>query len=339
MNLPVKNNDPAVGVIIVNYNSGDKLLLCVESLRSVDAEFNIVIVDNASTDDSLSQLQSIYARDSRLQVIQNQDNLGFAVACNIGANLAQGDYLLYLNPDCKIHADSINIMLACLKNDSTIGMVGGQLLNSDGTEQVGCRRAVPTPWRTLVRVFRLSVLSNRYPRLFSDFNLHQQPLPDHPIEVEAISGACMLVSREAYEDVGGLDEGYFLHCEDLDWCMSFREKGWKVMFVPDAKISHFQGACSRSRRVFVEWYKHKGMMRFYRKYFRHQYPGILMWLVAAGVWLRFGLLACYFCIRRCLRSLKEFMAGNKLLFQSDTHTRDSVAVDKSHCPSAASNHH
>ena len=153
-------------------------------------------------------------------------------------------------------------MIDCLNDNPKAGMVGGQILNSDGSEQVGGRRTVPTPWRTLVRVFRLSFLSKRYPGLFSDFNLHQQPLPDQPIEVEAISGACMLVPRKVYEQVGGLDENYFLHCEDLDWCMSFRQQGWNVMFVPDAKISHFQGACSRSRRVFVEWYKHKGMLRF-----------------------------------------------------------------------------
>jgi len=293
-----------VSVIIVNFNSDDKLLLCVDSLLSGNSDLQIIVVDNASHDESLSQVKSAYNADSRVQCIENQENLGFAVACNIGARLAQGDYILYLNPDCKIHKTAISKLQACFADHPQAGMVGGQILNSDGSEQVGGRRSVPTPWRSLVRVFKLSFLSKYFPRLFSSFNLHQQPLPDHPIEVEAISGACMMVSRKAYEDVGGLDEGYFLHCEDLDWCMSFREKGWKVMFVPDAKISHFQGACSRSRRVFVEWYKHKGMMRFYRKFFRNQYPGILMWLVAFAVWLRFGLLACYFSVRRVLRWLK-----------------------------------
>ena len=100
------------------------------------------------------------------------------------------------------------------------------------------------------------------------------------------------------EDVGLWDEGYFLHCEDLDWCMRFRQKGWKILFVPDARISHALGACSQSRRVFVEWHKHKGMLRFYRKFFRHQYPGVLMVLVAAGVWLRFGLAVFYLTARR-----------------------------------------
>ena len=113
----------------------------------------------------------------------------------------------------------------------------------------------------------------------------------------------MLVKRQAVEDVGLWDEGYFLHCEDLDWCMRFRQKGWKILFVPEARITHALGACSRSRRVFVEWHKHKGMVRFYGKFFRHQYPGALMWLVTLGVWLRFGLAAAYLTLRRLLIEL------------------------------------
>jgi GT2 family glycosyltransferase len=149
----------------------------------------------------------------------------------------------------------------------------------------------------------LSRLADRWPKLFFDFHLHEQPLPDRPIEVEAISGACMLVRREAVADVGGWDENYFLHCEDLDWCMRFRQKGWKIVFVPSARVTHAQGACSRKRPVFVEWHKHRGMMRFYRKHFRHQYPGLLMGLVATGVWLRFGLVAVSHTGKRVARGL------------------------------------
>ena len=184
-----------------------------------------------------------------------------------------------------------------------VGMVGGLLVNEDGTEQGGGRRAVPTPWRSFVRAFGLQRFANCWPKLFYDFHLHKQPLPDSPIEVEAISGACMLVKRDVMEDVGLWDEGYFLHCEDLDWCMRFRQKGWKILFVPDARISHALGACSQLRRVFVEWHKHKGMLRFYRKFFWHQYPGVLMGLVVAGVWLRFGLAVVYLTARRvCAKS-------------------------------------
>jgi GT2 family glycosyltransferase len=139
-----------------------------------------------------------------------------------------------------------------------------------------------------------------FPEVFSDFLLHKEPLPNEPVAVEAISGACMLVKREAMDDVGLWDEGYFLHCEDLDWCMRFKQRGWKVMFVPDAKITHTLGACSHSRPFFVEWHKHRGMLRFYRKFFRHQYPGLLWVFVITGVWLRFVLIASYYSARLVL---------------------------------------
>ena len=190
-----------------------------------------------------------------------------------------------------------------MKTHVDAGMVGGLLINPDGTEQRGGRRAVPTPGRSLAQALGFGALAHRYPGLFSDFMLHQQPLPDQSIEVEAISGACMLVHHEALEEVGPLDEGYFMHCEDLDWCMRFRRKGWKILFVPDAKVMHYKGTCSKGRPIFVEWHKHKGMIRFYRKFFRDHYPLPLFWLVVVGVWVRFGILAGYYSLRRVTRGL------------------------------------
>lgn len=283
-----------LSTIIVNYNAGSLLRKCVDSLLACPLDIEIIVVDNASSDASLDGLQDL----SQVCVIRNPANVGFAAACNIGVQASSAPFLLFLNPDCFFQPDAIGPLLASLQSGDRVGMVGGLLVNEDGTEQGGGRRAVPTPWRSIVRAFGLQRFANRWPKLFYDFHLHKQPLPDGPIEVEAISGACMLVKRDVMEDVGLWDEGYFLHCEDLDWCMRFRQKGWKILFVPDARISHALGACSQSRRVFVEWHKHKGMLRFYRKFFRHQYPGVLMGLVVAGVWLRFGLAAVYLTARR-----------------------------------------
>ena len=283
-----------LSTIIVNYNAGPLLRRCVDSLLACPLDIEIIVVDNASSDASLDGLQDL----SQVCVIRNQVNVGFAAACNIGVQASSAPFLLFLNPDCFFQPDAIAPLLDSLQTGDLVGMVGGLLVNEDGTEQGGGRRAVPTPWRSFVRAFGLQRFANRWPKLFYDFHLHKQPLPDRPIEVEAISGACMLVKRDVMEDVGLWDEGYFLHCEDLDWCMRLRQKGWKILFVPDARISHALGACSQSRRVFVEWHKHKGMLRFYRKFFRHQYPGVLMGLVVAGVWLRFGLAAVYLTARR-----------------------------------------
>ncbi|MDD5383772.1 MAG: glycosyltransferase family 2 protein [Gallionella sp.] len=284
--------------MIVNYNAGDILLKCIASAQQQAGQ--VIVVDNASTDDSITALRNTFPAT---RIICNERNLGFAVACNLGAQTADGKHILFLNPDCILEHNAISLLIQAANSAPDVGMVGGLLTNPDGTEQVGGRRAVPTPWRSFVRAFGFSKLSNRYPRLFSDFSLHKQPLPDRPIEVEAISGACMLVRRDALEEVGLLDEGYFMHCEDLDWCMRFRQKGWKILFVPDAKMIHHQGHCSKSRPIFVEWHKHKGMMRFYRKFFRHQYPGLLMGLVVVGVWMRFIVITSYYLMDRLLRKL------------------------------------
>jgi len=293
--------EPCISTIVVNYNAGSLLRGCVDSLVKCAAGIEVVVVDNASSDNSLTLLPE----SSAVRVIRNAENLGFAAACNIGVRAASAPVLLFLNPDCHFQPGTVATLLTELQADERVGMVGGLLVNPDGSEQAGGRRAVPTPWRSFVRAFGLHRLGGRWPRLFFDFHLHRQPLPDAPIEVEAISGACMLVKRAAIDDVGLWDEGYFLHCEDLDWCMRFRQRGWKILFVPAARITHALGACSKDRRVFVEWHKHKGMMRFYRKFFGQQYSGLLMGLVATGVWLRFGLLATYYTARRCGRACRR----------------------------------
>jgi GT2 family glycosyltransferase len=277
-------------VVIVNYNAGPLLLECLE--RCFPQVDQVVVVDNASVDSSIDLLESHFTGSSKLQLIRNEFNLGFAAACNQGAEVCLGEFVLFLNPDCMAAKGSIALLRAALKRNSSAGMAGGLLLNPDGKEQAGGRRYVPTPWRSLVRALRLEALEKRWPKLFQNFNLFKQPLPKTTVTLEAISGACTMVKRQAMKDVGPWDEGYFLHCEDLDLCMRYRQKGWSILFVPSAQFTHFQGACSRSRPIFVEWHKHRGMMRFYGKFFRYQYPGPLMLLVGMGVWLRFVLIAC-----------------------------------------------
>jgi GT2 family glycosyltransferase len=124
------------------------------------------------------------------------------------------------------------------------------------------------------------------------------------------------------DDVGLLDEGYFLHCEDLDICMRFRKRGWGIFFVPHAPVLHHKGVCSRNCTLFVEWHKHKGMMRFYHKHFRHQYPPALMTIVAAGVWSRFGAIAARHMagkISRRVVALPALLARRRLPGSASAH--------------------
>lgn len=285
-----------ISAVIVNYNTGEYLKHCVAiALEFVD---EVIVVDNDSTDTSIEVCSEAIGNDAKLKIIRNGSNLGFAAACNIGSDNSTGDKLFFLNPDCLLERSTVSELIRALESDRSIGMVGGLLLNPDGSEQGGGRRSIPTPWRSFVRAFGLNFLANRWPKLFNDFYLHNEPLPAQAMEVEAISGACMLVKSTAIADVGPWDDGYFLHCEDLDWCMRFRLKGWKILFVPSARVTHALGVSSQSRPIFVEWHKHKGMIRFYRKFFRHQYPGALMGLVVLGIWLRFVIVGTGYVVKR-----------------------------------------
>ena len=292
----------SISVIIVNYNAGPLLTQCVQA--ALQQTEQVIVIDNASSDSSLLELEARFPANSHLQIVRLDSNAGFAAGCNIGLGTSTQPYILFLNPDCILQGNSLQRMAQVLESDSNIGMVGGFLINPDGSEQGGGRRAIPTPWRAFVRAFGLYRLARYWPQLFFDFHLDKQPLPQSPIEVEAISGALMLVRREAIDDVGSWDESYFLHCEDLDWCMRFKQKNWKIVFVPDAPVTHSQGTCSRARPFFVAWHKHKGMLRFYRKFFQHQYPRALMGLVTFAIWLRFGITVIRYSLQNCYQSLK-----------------------------------
>ncbi|MFU8797270.1 MAG: glycosyltransferase family 2 protein, partial [Gammaproteobacteria bacterium] len=250
-----------IDVIIVNYNAGQLLLECVQSVLKSTVPVNILISNNGE------KVTGSFT-DSRVHVTENNANLGFSKGNNRVLEQAKSEYILFLNPDCMIQPDTLKQLLKVMEADVAIGMVGPVIRNLDGSEQRGCRRRFPTP---------LSALKN-------NFNRHQEPLPKQPIDVEAISGAFMLVRRSALDTVGPWDEDYFLHCEDLDLCMRFHLAGFRIVFVPTVSVLHIKGACSSGRPLFVQWHMHKGMVQFYRKFYQDKYPWLLMWVVFAGIW-------------------------------------------------------
>ena len=285
-----------ITAIVVNFNSGALLTACVTSLLRSSCPVKVVVSDNGSTDDSLTRLHAFHGDDGRLTVIRSASNFGFSTGCNKGLPYATGDYVLFINPDCVVSESTLEQMRAIMDVHPEVGMAGCLIRNVDGSEQVGCRRYVPTPWRSFVRVLRLDLLFPRDTR-FRTFNLAGMQLPSEPVAIEAISGAFMFVRREALIKVGQLDEHYFLHCEDLDWCMRFSQSGYRILFVPGVEVTHLKGG-SRAAPIFVEWHKHKGMTRFYLRFFRHQYPSILMFVVVLAVWIRLTLMAPYLLIKR-----------------------------------------
>ncbi len=290
-----------VSVVIVNHNAGRLLAECLEAALAQARQ--VILIDNASAPGPFEAVAARFARHPRLRIIRSSSNTGFAAGCNRAAQHAVEPAILFLNPDCILQPGAIAALVRPLATNGRIGIIGGLLTDVDGNEQGGARRSVPTPWRSFVRGFGLSRLAWLSPTLFSDFYLHREPLPSAPIDVEAVSGALVMVSRAAFLETGGWDEGFFLHCEDLDLCLRFRQAGWRVVFTPDAAAVHHRGLCSRARPVAVEWHKHCGMIRFYRKHYRQAYPAGLFGLVIAGVCLRFAAVAAVQTARQCGRAI------------------------------------
>lgn len=276
----------SVTAVTVNYNGGPVLRGLVDSLEGQPELARVVVVDNASSDGSLAAVAQ--AKDPKLALIRNDTNRGFAAACNQGAAAAEGRYLLFVNPDCRVPQGALQRLVEVLDSRPHVGMVGPLVLNSDGSEQRGCRRYLPDPRRALMRVLGLHKPDAQ--GKVAGFDLTGTPLPEHPVAVEAISGACLLIRRQLFEQLKGWDEAYFLHCEDLDLCMRVKQAGAGVLFVPDVTVSHAQGASSKRRPVFVLWHKHLGMLRYYRKFQRRSSPLWLTALVVFGIGARFLLL-------------------------------------------------
>lgn len=297
----------SVSIVIVNYNAGDWLERCLSSVLPLDNVDHVFVIDNASHDISLDLIQPLLNKyPERLSLIENQKNVGFAAANNqilgeyhktessvLKGSSKKSDYVLLLNPDCEMNVDVLPAMLIEFEKNLNLGLAGCVIRNEDGSLQQTCRREFPTPITALTRMLQLQRLG-----LAKNFDLGDQPLPKGFETVEAISGAFMLVRVKAMREVGLLDEAYFMHCEDLDWCKRFELKGWQVGFVPSVSVIHAKGVSSKGRPVGVLWTLHKGMLRFFDKFYREQYSVFTRVLVKIGVFSSFVLRATWSILKR-----------------------------------------
>lgn len=245
-------------VVIVNYNTGNTLRTCVESvLASQGVRIRCIIIDNASVDGSVDFCRQY--PQTEVLLVKNPCNVGFSAAVNQGMALASGAWVMLLNPDTTVPVNSLGELLALAHNTTgRVGALGCLVRNPDGSEQRGCRRDIPTLAKVLAHAFGLQYL---FPAL--RFNHTGRPLPTEAQAVEAISGACMLLNRQAYKSIGGFDERYFLHFEDLDYCVRLANQHWQILFVPFVEIEHKQGVSSARSPIKVILHKHKSMLRYF----------------------------------------------------------------------------
>lgn len=274
----------SVSVVTVTYWTGDVLLQCIESLKN-QAVDEIILIDNGNPADIASRLDRLPDEDPRLKIVRPSRNTGFAAGCNIGAQHASGRFIVLVNPDCVLAPDTVERMLRVATRRPNIWLCGGRLENPDGSEQRGSRRETLTPWRAVVELLRLDRIAPNHP-YFRRFHQFEAESVKGNIEVPAVSGAFMMIRKDAYEHLNGMDETFFLHFDDADICMRVWKEGGQVIFCGDIPILHYRSSSDVSQ-IFVEWHKANGLGYFFRKHFGDTYPGWSLSIVSIMVWVRF----------------------------------------------------
>jgi GT2 family glycosyltransferase len=282
--------DGLTSVVVVAADSGPLLLTCVDRVLASSAPVEVVLVDNASEDGFAAKCAAAHADDARFRRIANATNRGFGPACNQGAVAAAGDALVFLNPDCLIDADTIAALRAIAEADRTLGLLGVDVRTPEGAPARGNRRRDPTLRRAVMSMCGLARFESRWPA-FAGVEMPRSTAAPRVERVDAVSGACLFVPRPVFERVGGFDEAYFLHVEDLDLCRRVRDAGYAVAIANGVPVVHAQGSSSRHRPVFVAAHKRRGMWRYFTRYDSSARNVLLRALVWSGLWARFALSA------------------------------------------------
>ncbi len=286
-----------VSIVIVAADSGASLRECVARALASSVPVEVIVVDNGSRDGVPQALARAYEHDERLRVIYNHANSGFGPAVNIGARQATGDALLVVNPDCMLEVDTAAAMLEVLKAHPDAGVVGAVVCDEQGVPDPSSRRRDPLLARSLNE---LTGRARRDPQRFEGVDV-PGPMPDSVIEVESVSGALLLMPRAAFDHLQGFDEGYFLHCEDLDLCRRARDAGYRVLLAGNVRVHHAGGGSSRHRPVFVSYHKHRGMWRWFTKFDPAARRPLTRVLVACGIAGHFLATAPVLAMRRARR--------------------------------------
>jgi len=252
-----------VSIIIVNWNARDLLSECLAHLHPAIDELSaeVFVVDNASQDGSAAMVKEEF---SWVRLIENAENIGFARANNQAIKLSAGQYILLLNNDAFVRPDTVVQMLSFMQAHPEAGMSGCKLFFPDGALQYSCS-SFPTLFTELCGALYLDRLFPRS-RLFGKYLMTYWGHNDVR-EVDAVLGACMLVRRRAIDQVGLMDEKFFMYSEEVDWCYRFKKAGWKVYYVPHAQAIHIWGGSSKQVEVgmFVQMYRSR--VAFFQKHY------------------------------------------------------------------------
>lgn len=264
-----------VGVVVVSHQSAQTIRRCLKLLLASAPVVRIVVVDNASDDGTLALVERLASEERRITLVRNGDNRGFAAACNQGASALDTPWVAFVNPDCYLQPEALQRLVAHGLARAGAGMLGVDLVDENGRADPAARR----------RDLSLRELLKEHGRR-DDLYLGRDPKADLQ-EVEAISGALMLVPLGLFLQLGGFDEAFRLHVEDLDLCRRTRAAGYEVLVANDITAVHVGGVSGRDRPLWVEWQKHGSLWRYFKKFEADETPWWLKPVLWTGLWAHF----------------------------------------------------
>ncbi len=270
-----------LSIIILSYKSKEHLKVLLPSVFASTKKyaFEVIVVDNDSQDGTAEAVESLLLSIPNLKLIRNK-NTGFSAGNNLGIKQAQGRYVLLLNPDTKVEPDTFEVMLDMMENRPTVGITGCKVIKPGGNLDLACRRRFPNPLNSFKRLFLLNNKDYNY----SDVDENKE------MEVDSVVGAFLLIRKFVVDQIGFLDEKFFMYGEDLDWCFRCKAAGFKVLYYPRTFITHYKGASSAQvPQRALRWF-HDAMWIFYKKYYAEKYLFIFNWLVFCGIYLRMAAL-------------------------------------------------
>jgi GT2 family glycosyltransferase len=267
-----------VSVIIVNYNGGNLVRKCLEHLwPQLEGGWEVFVVDNNSADGSVDNLEADFAG---LHVIRNPTNAGYSRANNQALALAKGTYILLLNPDVELLPGSIATAIAYLDENPDVSILGPKVLKN-GRLDPPARRSFKTPETYFYKFTGLSTLFPRN-RRFGRYYLSYLD-EDQITDVDSVVGAFLMIRRAVVEQIGPLDERFFMYSEDEDWCWRAKQAGGRVIYHPGVVVHHIRGATTSKYRVRMTYHSHRSYWLFYKKNLANRYPRPVNWMVYGGI--------------------------------------------------------
>jgi len=265
--LEIKN----LTISIVSYDSLNFLEACLDSIleNPPSVKYEIIVVDNASTDGSYELVQKNFPQ---VKLLHNSKNIGFAAANNKAINKTNSKYILLINSDCRVYKNSLDSLVSFMEKNKKAGITGPKIINSDGSVQLSCRK-FPSIFNAAFHTILTNIVPNNpFSRKYKLADVNR----DTPFEVDWVSGSAMIIRRKALEDTGLLDERYFMYVEDLDLCYRMWQKDWKVYYYPCANILHHIGGSSGNGELKACFRMQKSVFYFFWKNYRKSWKVLLI---------------------------------------------------------------